>query len=157
MNFEIAINQYMENCKVRQLRKSTMASYEQTLRLFAKYALDEHKITDANKIKTTHINKYIEHLQERGKYTYFSSGEAQYQDRRRDCGKKISPSCINSYIRNLKAFFSWLYDDDKHPMSNVKQLKFNRTPKGFLDDDEFMKLINCLDKSKFSEYRDARY
>jgi integrase/recombinase XerD len=46
--FEIdyKMSEFMLDCQVRNLTKKTMASYESTLRFFARYLQDNFKITD---------------------------------------------------------------------------------------------------------------
>lgn len=43
----------------------------------------------------------------------------------------------------------------KSPMNNIKYLKNERKPLGFITDDEFIKLLLLMDKSKYHEYRDS--
>ena len=147
-------------CRSRKLREKTMASYEQTLRLFERWCKDEMSICEVDKITVNVVRRYITSLQERGKYTFYAVEEAKATntpERRRDFRTPISDTTINNYIRNLKAFFSWLDDDDiivKNPMEKIRQIKNNRKPKEFLNDDDFGRLVRNLDKSYFSEHRD---
>lgn len=48
-NFEYVIDEYMYYCQTKNLSVKTMASYEQTLRLFAKY-LEEKHIVKVDKV-----------------------------------------------------------------------------------------------------------
>lgn len=153
MKFDIAISSFMEDCFGRNLSSKTMASYEQTLKLFSKFLQDEYSLEDANKVKAQHLLDYINHLQERGKYTYYTSNP-NFQERRKDSGREISASTINNYIRNIKVFYAWLYEGQGHPLSQVKLLKSKRKAKNYLDDEDFTRLLKTIDKSKYSEYRD---
>lgn len=158
--FDYLIGEYMIYCRSRKLREKTMASYEQTLRLFERWCKDEMNICEVDKITVNVVRRYITSLQERGKYTFYAVEEAKATntpERRRDFRTPISDTTINNYIRNLKAFFSWLDDDDiivKNPMEKIRQIKNNRKPKEFLNDDDFGRLVRNLDKSYFSEHRD---
>ncbi len=154
------IDEYLVYCRSRQLREKTLISYEQTLRLFERWCLEQMKIDDASKITESVIRRYINDLQERGKYTFCANDESKvinFPDRRRDYRQPVSVCTINNYIRNLRAFFNWLDCDyvlPKNPMKKVRQLKTNRKAKEFISDDDFRRLINILDKSYFSEHRD---
>lgn len=154
------IDEYMVYCRSRQLREKTLISYEQALRLFERWCQEQMKIDDASKITESVIRRYINDLQERGKYTFYANDESKvinYPDRRRDFRQPISVCTINNYIRNLRAFFNWLDCDyvlPKNPMKKVRQLKTNRKAKEYISDDDFRRLINTLDKSYFSEHRD---
>ena len=45
--------------EVKNLSKKTLASYEQTLRLFVQYLKQEFKIEEAGQVKEIHIREYI--------------------------------------------------------------------------------------------------
>jgi len=158
--FDYCIGEYMVYCRSRQLREKTMNSYEQALRLFERWCAEQMNIDDVTKVTESVVRKYINDLQERGKYTFYSNEKAKrsnYPDRRRDFRKPISVCTINNYIRNLRAFFNWLDSDyllKKNPMRKIRQLKANRQAKEFISDEDFKHLINALDKSYFSEHRD---
>ena len=48
-----------------------MASYEQALRLFVRWYAEELRIFTVGKVTEPVIRKYINDLQERGKYTFY--------------------------------------------------------------------------------------
>ena len=70
-DFDWQINEFMVYCRSTRLRERTMYSYEQTLRLFERWLCDELKIYSVDKVTENMIRKYINDLQERGKYTFF--------------------------------------------------------------------------------------
>ena len=154
------IEEFMICCKSKDLRRKTMMSYEQSLRLFERWCKETLDVNCVDEITENVIRRYINDLQNRGKYTYCSdekSKEFNAPDRRRDFRQPISPITINNYLRNIRVFFSWLVDEDvlkSNPMRKIKALKQERTAKDYMSDDDFNKLINGLDKSYFSEYRD---
>ena len=121
-DFDWQINEFMVYCRSTQLRERTMYSYEQTLRLFERWCADELKIYSVDKVTENVIRKYINDLQERGKYTFYVndlSKNKNYPERRRDFRKPVSVTTINNYIRNLRVFFNWLERDyviKKNPM-----------------------------------------
>jgi len=154
------IEEYMIFCRSRQLREKTMNSYEQALRLFERWCKESLEIETVDKITENVIRRYINELQERGKYTFFtddSSRDKNFPERRRDYRQPVSACTINNYIRNLRAFFNWLDRDyiiKKNPMKKIRQLKVNRRAKEYLSDEDFKKLISLFDRSYFSEHRD---
>ncbi len=154
------IDEYMVFCRSNQLREKTLNSYEQALRLFERWCKEAMNIDDVGKITEAVIRRYINELQERGKYTFYADERQKgtnYPDRRRDFRKPISPTTINNYIRNLRAFFNWLDRDyiiTRNPMKKVRQLKVNRNAKEYIDDEDFKRLVSNLDKSYFPEHRD---
>ena len=109
---------------------------------------DELKISTVGQVTESSIRHYIISIQERGKYSFYSGTEqkALYKpERRRDYRKPVSPTTINNYLRNLRAFFGWLAEENyisRNPMKKVKFLKVQRKAKDYLTDDEFKKLVN---------------
>ena len=159
-SFEWQIDEYMIYCRSRQLREKTMLSYEQALRLFERWCREQLNIETVDKVTEAVIRRYINDLQERGKYSFYSNDKGKgknFPERRRDFRKPISVCTINNYIRNLRAFFNWLDIEGitkKNPMRKIRQLKTNRKAKEYITDEDFKRLISCLDKSYFSEHRD---
>ena len=132
LSFEWQIDEFLIYCQSKQLRLKTTQSYEQALRLFARWCSEERKIETVDKVKENDIRHYIKDLQERGKYTFYindNQKSTNHPDRRRDYRQKVSVSTINNYLRNIKVFFNWLdesYILSKNPMRNIKQLKNKR-------------------------------
>jgi len=137
-----------------------MASYEQTLKLFARWVWERYDIENADEVKEPHIRSYIIDLQSRGKYTFCAderSTEQNHPANRRDYRQKISNITINNYLRNLRVFFTWLEESDcimKSPMRKVRSLPQERPAKEYLEDKEVLCLLKSMDTSYFSEYRD---
>lgn len=160
LDFDWQIDEFMVYCRSTQLREKTMKSYEQTLRLFERWCMEQLEITTVDKVTESVIRHYIRDLQERGKYTFYaveSQTETNHPDRRRDFRKPISTITINNYIRNLRVFFNYLernYIIRKNPMKRIRQLRTNRQPKVYLTDDELRRLLARFDRSYFSEHRD---
>ena len=151
LSFDWQIDEYMINCRSRQLRPKTMNSYEQTLRLFERWCKEQLGIETVDKVTENVVRRYIADLQQRGKYSFYSNDKTKlinYPERRRDYRQPVSATTINNYIRNLRAFFNWLDSEyllQKNPMKKIKQIKVNRKAKEFLTDDDFKKLVGALD------------
>lgn len=158
-DFDYYIDEYMHDCRSRKLRPRTMQSYEQTLRLFERWCMDTAEIKTPQEVTESLIRHYICDLQERGKYTFYSSPDREktnYPERRRDYQQSVSTTTINNYIRNMKVFFTWFSECEsiRNPMRRVHQLKDERQARDYLDDGEISKLLRIFDKSYFSEHRD---
>lgn len=158
-DFDFYIDEYMYNCRSRKLRPKTMQSYEQTLRLFERWCLEEAGITEPGQILDSTIRHYICSLQERGKYTFYAVENCAISynpTRRRDFSQSVSTTTINNYIRNLKAFFTWYADftQSPNPMERIRQLKNERKSQEYLEDHEMEKLLKIFDQSYYSEHRD---
>ena len=110
LDFDWQTNEFMLYCRTTQLREKTMLSYEQTLRLFEKWCMEEQGIATVDKVNENVIRRYIFDLQERGKYTFYANDKQKainYPERRRDFRKPVSTITINNYIRNLRVFFNY--------------------------------------------------
>ena len=158
--FDWQIDEFMVYCRSKRLREKTIASYEQSLRLFERWCREQLAVEDVDKVTEATIRRYINDLQERGKYSFYCDDRTRginHPERRRDFRKPISVTTINNYIRNLRVFFNWLDVEiviRKNPMKKIKQLKNDRKARDFLTDEDFKKLVGYLDKSYFSEHRD---
>ena len=153
------IEDYLLFCKSKNLARKTLKSYEQSLKLFERWAYD-NKIDNVDKITATVITKYIHSLQTRGKYEVVGNETSRcsnFPENRTDLGKPISTTTINNYIRNLKAFCSYCYELDlikENPMKKIKQLPNKRTPKNFITDEQYNTLLRAMNLDIFPERRD---
>lgn len=50
LSFDWQISEYMIDCRSRQLREKTMNSYEQALRLFERWCMEQLKIDNVDKV-----------------------------------------------------------------------------------------------------------
>ena len=160
LNFDFQLDEFMLFCRSRQLREKTMISYEQSLRLFARWCKEQLQIESVDHVTESVIRRYITDLLERGKYSLYADDkrkQTNYPERRRDFRNPISVTTVNNYIRNLRVFFNWLDRDyllKKNPMKKIQQLKNNRKAKEYINDEDFKRLVGHLDKSYFVEHRD---
>ena len=67
--FFYQIEDYLVYCRIKGLAHKTIQSYEQSLRLFARYCDDEHQVTKAEKVTKKMIVDYLAYVRDRGKYT----------------------------------------------------------------------------------------
>lgn len=157
------IDEYMYACKANDLRKKTLSSYEQTLRLFERWLKDTLNMDAAEQIDERVLRQYIVDLRERGKYTFYADDapkQINFPERRRDFRQPITATTVNNYIRNLRAFFNWLeveqeiYTRKSNPMRHIRQIPNERKARDYMEDSEFVRLTKNFDKSYFSEHRD---
>jgi integrase/recombinase XerD len=157
--FDLELDFFMMHCDSRNLSRKTLSSYDQTLRLFQHYLKNEHDITEAKKVKSWHIQKYITHLRERGKYTVVVNEHTKkinHPDNRIDKGDEISDTTIANYLRNIKVFFNYLFSKGRitnNPVENIPNIKPKRKQKKLLSPRELERLFGAMDITKFHEYR----
>nr|DAV95487.1 MAG TPA: SITE SPECIFIC RECOMBINASE XERD [Caudoviricetes sp.] len=151
---------YLEFCSYKNLSKKTIKSYHQTLMLFSQYLKEEKDITDITKLNKNIVEEYIRFTKERGKYsfTYTEEGAKKANiDKRTDIGKEVSAGTLNNYLRNIKAFATYLEDNNickNTKIHDCKFIKMERKAKEQLTDLEFKRLTKSMDCSKFHEFRD---
>lgn len=119
------IDDFMNYCDYKGLSTRTIASYEQTLRLFARYLQDNCEITKTEQVKEKTIQDYITNIKERGKYTVVANDSTKRfnnPQKRQDFGKKVSIAIVNNYTRNLRVYFNYMYDNrliKVNPTTNI--------------------------------------
>lgn len=159
--FDFEIDDFMTHCEYKNLSPKTIASYEQTLRLFATYLKEKERIEQAKQVKSEHITNYVADLQTRGKYAVAMEKwerARNHPNHRRDYKDSISPCTINNYLRNLRVFFGYMVEDRRaksNPVSVKHFVKAPRKAQEYLTDQEFARLLRCMDDSQFSEFRDS--
>lgn len=137
------VDEFMDYCTSKNLGTKTIASYEQTLRLLVQYLKDNYKVKSAGDTKELHIREYIKYLQERGKYTVVVNENSKiinFPENREDYGKKVTTTTINNYIRNIKVFYNYLYENryiTKNPVARIKEIRCERKVVGYLDDNNY--------------------
>ena len=77
LDFDWQINEFMVYCRSTQLREKSMAGYEQALRLFERWCAEELRIFTVDKVTEPVIRRYINDLQERGKYTFYVNDQSK--------------------------------------------------------------------------------
>lgn len=156
---ELQVDNFMVYCDSKALSRKTKASYEQTLKLFARYLNDMHKITEINDVKTPHVRSYIKYLRERGKYTVVSVDQSKtknFPENRPDFKKQISDTTIANYLRNIKVFFNFLHTEREikvNPAETVKNIKPQRKQKALLSEDDLKRVLASLDTTTFYGFR----
>lgn len=158
-DLQFYIEDFMEDCHIRGLSKKTLGSYEGTLKLFSKFLMEEYGTALLSEVKAEQIEEYIKFTKERGKYSYVSEDRTVKLNNpagRKDFGKTVSDTTINNYIRNIKVFFNWAVNKRLIKKSPVKVqfVKTKRKAKEEITDLEFKALVQAIDTTKFSEYRD---
>lgn len=157
-NFNYVVEDYSLFCTSKNLSPKTITNYTRTLRLFTKYLEDELDIKTFEEVETRDIRRYINYLQERGKYTVAISNEnINKPQNRNDLGKKLSTYTINNYLRNVKVFFNFMVEEkyiSENPTERVKYLKQEDKIKEAITRDELKRILGEFDVFSLHGYRD---
>ena len=158
--FFYQIEDYLVYCRTKGLAYKTIQSYEQSLRLFARYCEDEHQVDKAEKVTKKMIVDYLAYVRDRGKYTVVTddlSRKSNNPHKRTDLGKRVSVTTINNYLRNIKAFYTYCMDFQivkKNPTDTLKAMPNKRKARDFITDMQFKMLLRVFNLSTYVEYRD---
>jgi len=151
---DLEMDDFINYCDFKGLATKTIASYEQTLRLFARYLLDTFNITSTEQVKEKTITDYLTSVKERGKYTVVANDNTKRfntPQNREDFGKKVSLATINNYTRNLRVYFNYMYENrliKVNPMRKIKPIRTPRKAKGYMNDTDFNNLLKSFDCTK---------
>jgi integrase/recombinase XerD len=159
-DMQFQLDNFMLYCSSKNLSRKTLASYEQTLKLFMLYLKNEFQIEEVKKIQTGHIRHYIKYLRERGKYTVVAASNSNHNNHpegRKDYNSEVSTSTISNYVRNIKVFFNYLYQVEKeitkNPMEKIENPKVERKLKQTLSPNQLKGIFNQFESSTFHGYR----
>ena len=137
---DIEIDDFINYFDYKGLSKKTYGSYEQTLRLMQIYLKEKFEITRTEQVKEKHLKEYITNLKERGKYTVVyneTSKKMNNPQNMGDFGKKVSLVTINNYIRNIRVYFNYMYENRMikvNPVNKIKTMKITRKVKEYLEE-----------------------
>ncbi|WP_312149906.1 tyrosine-type recombinase/integrase [Paenibacillus odorifer] len=159
-DMQFQLDNFMLYCSSKNLSRKTLASYEQTLKLFMLYLKNEFQIEEVKKIQTGHMRHYIKYLRERGKYTVVAASNSNHNNHpegRKDYNSEVSTSTISNYVRNIKVFFNYLYQVEKeitkNPMEKIENPKVERKFKQTLSPNQLKGIFNQFESSTFHGYR----
>ncbi|WP_051051728.1 tyrosine-type recombinase/integrase [Paenibacillus sonchi] len=159
-DIQFQLDNFMLYCSSKNLSRKTLASYEQTLKLFMLYLKSEFQIEEVKKVQTGHMRHYIKYLRERRKYTGVAASSLKHSNNpegRKDYKSEISTTTISNYVRNIKVFFNYLYqvekEINKNPMENIENPKVERKLKQTLLPNQLKGIFNYFESSTFHRYR----
>ncbi|MFT8314630.1 MAG: site-specific integrase [Clostridium sp.] len=90
---------------MKNLSSKTIKSYDQSLKLFTRFLLQEYKIISIKQLKKIHIEEYVRFTKEKGKYSFVNNEDSKLKNQpqnRKDYEKKVNVSTVNNYLRNIK-------------------------------------------------------
>ena len=132
-DFDVAINEFIRECNVKNLSTLTINFYTDCLRNLRRY-LDKEGIT-----RPVDVDKrYIE-------------------DAILDKREKVNMVTVDKNRRGWKGFFNFLHNEGHiptNPTANIKTLKYEKPVVETFTKPEINKLLNQPNKSSFTGYRD---
>lgn len=104
---------------------------------------------DVWEVKAEDLREYIRSLQERPKWSHHPTIKPK--------DTKLSPHSIASYVRSIRAFWSWLKREgfiDANPMKGVKPPKAPRKIAATLTREQVTQLLEAIGKKDSRSYRE---
>ncbi len=148
MPLDEVVTTYLQDCTVQGLKPSTIKGYRRTLRCFKRWA-DEHKIKMVAHFNADNIKLYIAFLQEKTRWSDNPFVPVQTD--------KLSGTTVKNYVRDLKAFASWLeregYTPD-NPLLKVRKPKADEVPATPFSQEEIDAIFAALDVTDTWQFRD---
>ena len=115
LTLESVANSYYEDCRVQGYKPSTISGYQRTLRCFLRWAGPEG-ITTVPQFTAQAVKRYIAYVQQRGKWEHHTSIPARASDH-------VSATTVRNYVRDLKAFASWLEREEYAAENTLLRLR----------------------------------
>ncbi|MGO3838272.1 MAG: tyrosine-type recombinase/integrase [Vagococcus sp.] len=122
------LDEFLLDCRIRNLSKRTIKTYDYQISIFVNYMESEFDESNLLKIKRIHIKKYVLDLQETKKATY-----------------------INQLIKTLKLFFKYMVNEEyleKNIVEDISYLKTERALLNTFNDREVSSMISYYGKNK---------
>ena len=128
---------------------STIDTVTRSVTYLERFLLSEGLSTDANQIGRGEIRAFIVHLQQ--KRCFSGHRFAHSQDR------GLAPHSINSYLRSIRAFWSWLLWEEIIAANPFDKIKIPKPPQKVIpafSEAQIRALLDAIDTSKPEGYRD---
>jgi integrase/recombinase XerD len=136
---EEAITLYLDDCRVQNWKPSTVKAYERSLRCFLRWG-QVHDATQLTDFTTETVKQYIAHVQQQPKWAENPHVPTQNQ--------RVSAITVRNYVRDLKAFASWLeregYTEDNR-LARVKKPRADEEPPDPFTQDELDRIFGSFD------------
>ncbi|WP_160319748.1 tyrosine-type recombinase/integrase [Paenibacillus xylanivorans] len=133
LDMQSAISMFIKSRKLKNLTENTTASYTQTLNKFTAF-LEENEIIKVNKVIVEDVQEFIQTRIEEGN----------------------SAPTVNKYIRNLRAFFSFLWSSGyliENPMEAIDKLVEEKRILRTLSREQVLALLDVPDRATPVGYR----
>lgn len=134
MELKMLIQEYLFDCRARELSPRTIHGYEKLLRYFLEYANNVINIHMLQELKPIHIKQYIVSLQKRG----------------------CKPSYINDVIKPVKTLCSYAYQEGYTDELITKRVRNVKQPKVLIhtfSTDETKRMIDYFDGKDYLSVR----
>lgn len=122
MKLEQSIKGYILDCKVRGRSHRTIEWYEQKLKYFTHWLVEEEEVSVLDKVTITHLRSFVLHIQ--------TETVGRRAVNKEDGGNaiQISPLTVKGYVQVIKGFFNWCYNEELISANPANRLKLPSVP-----------------------------
>lgn len=118
MEIQEVVNQFLIDCEIRGLTDETIRWYGKRLSLFAKRLAEKYGVSELESVKIAHLRQFVQLL--------MSTKSDENNPRKPTNDKPLSAFTVRGYVRAIKVFFSWCYQEEliaSNPSSRLVQPK----------------------------------
>lgn len=134
MKLNELIQEFLFDCKIRELSDKTVNNYRKQLGLFERFVGETIGVFTLEELKAQHIKEYIRSLQERG----------------------CKPAYINDLLKAVKVMCAYAYREEYTSTLITKKIRNVKQPKVLIhtfSDREIKKMVSYYNGSSFIEIR----
>lgn len=139
---------YLDDLRVRGYKPKTIVGYTKNLHTFITWATSQGNTT-LRDFTAELVKDYIRYLQHKPKFS-----ERPYS---KHTDELVTASAIRNYVRDLKAFASWLFEENytaTHVLASVRSPKADQTPIEPFTDDDLARIFAYLNPADAFDLRD---
>ncbi len=133
MLFQEGVEEFLLDCRVRNLSKRTIETYQSQIRVFSSYIFSEFELDKLEEIKKPHVKSFILWMKEERSANY-----------------------INQILKALRTFYKYLLVEeyiDRNFMLDIQYLKSEKRLINTFNDQEVAAMISFYDHSGFVNQR----
>ena len=134
MDYSMAVQDYVFDCKIRKLSSKTIDNYRKQLQYLQRYLSDEHQITDVEEVQSFHIKQFLDMMDDKGR-------KARY---------------INDLLKVFKTFFNYCKAEGyikECPTARIKNMKQAKVVILTFSEEEIRQLLSYYHKRDFLSVR----
>ncbi len=147
MRIDETVQQYLLDAEVKAYSKHTISSYKQKLGVVVRLLDEICNVTILDLVTVLHLRQVVQHL-----LTQPLGVRVQMPD-----NGVLSVASVRAYVRVIKSFFNWCYQEeliDRSPVSRLASPKPTKRIKPTLKPEHIEKMLASFDRSTDYGFRD---
>lgn len=149
MKINDAVQHFLMDAEVKSRTKTTLISYRQRLGVMVQVLETVCKVTELEGVTVFHLRQYVQHL--------LTQSIPTGRTRELENGQTFSVTTVRAYVRVLKSFFSWCYQEDLIDSNPTSRLKLPKPPVRVIPaftQEHLDKMLSTCDPNTETGFRD---